>query len=103
MTTNLRQLVKRSEIITNLYRSTHFFSDASVKDLFDTDKRKLINTVRPYTMLSWKELSQLYDAASSIHDEQIAGSVVECGVCNGGSAGITSALAASDPDRHVWL
>ena len=59
--------------------------------------------VKPYTMLSYLRLSKLYEAASSLEKEGIDGSFVECGVCNGGSAGIIAAVAKHNNNRHIWL
>jgi hypothetical protein len=48
-------------------------------------------------------LSKLYELASNLERENIDGSFVECGVWNGGSAGIISLVAEGGRGRHVWL
>ena len=99
----LKQFLKRSETVVNLYRSLRFWVSASPADFFHSAKRDLILKVRPYTMLSWRELSGLYDGAMAAHQDGLKGAFVELGVCNGGSAGILSSIAQKDSCRPVWL
>jgi O-methyltransferase len=66
-------------------------------------KAKRLLTVKPYTMISYPRLSALYDAALSLDRQSVPGAVVECGVCNGGSAAILATPALRDPKRHIWL
>lgn len=63
----------------------------------------LILTVKPYTIMSYRKLSTLADIARDLRRRGIAGSFVECGVRNGGSAGILAAEASRRPVRPVWL
>ncbi len=99
----IQQLGKKSRMIVNLHRSFRFYSGTPLRDLFDGEKSNLILTVKPYTMLSWRELSQLYEGAVRLEREHIEGAIVECGVCNGGSAGLLAAVVDSNPARQVWL
>jgi O-methyltransferase len=61
-------------------------------------------TVLPYSMCSLSRLRSLDRLASCVDEEQIAGDIVECGVCNGGSAAIlANRVCRSSEQRHVWL
>ncbi len=71
-------------------------------DYFKVQKLSLFWRVRNYTLLSYVRLSNLYELASSIESRGIGGSFVECGVSNGGSAGVIASVAKRSP-RHVWL
>lgn len=66
-------------------------------------KLKLIAVVSSYTMLSFQRLSKLYDIVLDLEKKGVNGSFVECGVCNGGSAGIIAAAAGHNRGRNIWL
>ncbi len=74
-----------------------------IGDLVKRRKVSLIRAVRPYTLLSYQRLSKLYELASDLERERIDGSFVECGVWNGGSAGVISRAAQPNNERHIWL
>ena len=104
---SIRNLAKRSQIIIKLYSWFRFFITIHIKDFLhirkNMQKIKLIFVVKPYTMLSYPRLSMLYDLAFHLEERKINGSFVECGVWNGGSAGIVAAVAKHNKNRHVWL
>jgi O-methyltransferase len=102
-TAELKQFMKKSQTITDLYRSANFFASAPIRDIFDIEKARVIRTARPYTMLSWRELSSLYDAAYCLEHERIPGNIVECGVCNGGSSGVLATVVEPSRAREVWM
>ena len=67
------------------------------------DKR-LIRTVLPYTLVSPPRIRNLCCLARRIEREQIPGDVIECGVCNGGTAAVLARFAThSRLTRTVWL
>ncbi|HEX9665140.1 MAG TPA: TylF/MycF/NovP-related O-methyltransferase [Thermodesulfobacteriota bacterium] len=74
-----------------------------IKDFVDLTKIKLILSVRPYTQITYPRLSKLYEKATWIERKEIDGSFVECGVCNGGSAGLIASVAKRNKNRHIWL
>ncbi len=63
---------------------------------------RLLRTVRPYTMLGPARLRTLYRLAQRAESENVAGAMVECGTCNGGSGAILASVA-SRSGRDVWL
>lgn len=64
---------------------------------------KLIRVVQPYTMVESLRLSMLYGLACEVCRSGIDGDIVECGVCNGGSAALMAAAITNDPERRLWL
>lgn len=74
-----------------------------IKDFAKIRKISLVLSVAPYTSLPYPRLSKLYEIATNLERERIDGSFVECGVCNGGSAGIIAKVADRNKNRNVWL
>src|SRR5713226_1204951 len=67
------------------------------------DKR-ITKTVRPYTLVSPQRIQNLCRLARRIEREHIPGDVMECGVCNGGTAAVLARFAThSTLNRTVWL
>jgi len=103
----IKNLAKKSPLIVRLYSPIKFFRITSGKDLLDVGKdlrkTKLMLTVRPYTMMDYPPLSTLYESACRFERARISGSFVECGVRNGGSAGVIAAATKNNTSRHVWL
>ncbi len=94
---NFLQMVIRPIMIIKTLRSI------SIKDFFKIHKIKLALAVKSHTLLSYPKLSSLYEIASYLEREKIDGSFVECGVMNGGSAGIIASVAKHNRNRHIWL
>lgn len=69
-------------------------------NLAERIKDKLFSIVKPYTILDWPRLNNLYEIVLYLEEEGIKGSFVECGTMNGGSAGLISLIGKS---RQVWL
>ena len=67
-------------------------------------EKRLIQAVRPYTLVSQDRIHNLYVLAKRIEEEGIPGDVVECGVYNGGTAAVLARAATrSTMNRTVWL
>ncbi len=67
-------------------------------------EKRIAELVEPYTLVGRHRIRNLYALARQIDSEQISGDVVECGVCNGGTAAVLAHLAThSLLDRTVWL
>jgi O-methyltransferase len=84
-----------------LRRTLRFWRHVPPGDLASPRKILAAFKVRPNTLLSYPRLSALFDLATDVERKRIPGSLVECGVWNGGSAGIM-AVAVED-SRDVWL
>lgn len=63
---------------------------------------RLLQTVRPFTMVPVPRLRTLWRLANRVSTEGMTGAFVECGSCNGGTGAILARVAAKD-DRAVWL
>ena len=50
-----------------------------------------MEAVRPYTMLEPDRLEKLFVLSEQIPREAVPGDLVECGVCNGGTAALLAA------------
>ena len=61
----------------------------------------LLLMVRPYTMVEDNRLQNLYWLCEQTAGAGIPGAVVECGVCDGGSAAVLGASALNG--RELWL
>ncbi len=63
---------------------------------------RLLEVVRPFTLSDPLRLSLLYGLACEVLRD-VPGDIVECGVCNGGSAAILAAPLTQTPGRLLWL
>ena len=98
--------LKQNQLILNLYKYFQFIKTIDFKDFLysDLQKIKLIFTVKPYTMLGYPRLSKLYELSSLLEEKEVKGAFVECGVWNGGSAGIISKVARDNKNqRDIYL
>lgn len=77
---------------------------AEVRDI-TTEDRKIIETVRPYTMTSPLRIEALLRAVRYVISRNIPGAMVECGVWRGGSvlAIISQLQALGINDRDIYL
>jgi O-methyltransferase len=67
-------------------------------------EKRLTKVILPYTLVSPQRARNLHRLARKIEQERIPGDVLECGVCNGGSAAILASSATRSPmQRTVWL
>jgi len=103
MRANIRTMLKKNRAIASLYYKLGLPSGIPMKDLVKLRKMQLMRMVAPYTMLDYSRLSKLYELASYVEIRNIQGSVVECGVWNGGSAGVLASAIKHNPQRHLWL
>lgn len=103
MLATIKQTIKGNPRLLRLYVRSRFIARLPSRDLFHPGKLKLFLTVEPYTMLPYDRMSALYEAAREIEASDSGGSIVECGVWNGGSAGILASVAGSNKMRRVWL
>ena len=98
--------IRRNRVINKLYGWFLFLKSIRLKDFLHINnlkKIKLIFIVKPYTMLWYPRLSKLYAIASYLEINKIQGDFVECGVWNGGSAGIIASIAKDNKNRNIYL
>ena len=73
-------------------------------DWFDREKRGLFRTVRPFTLASYRRLSNVYDLCREAARSQVPGAFAECGVWRGGAGAVMAAVArAAGSSRITWL
>ncbi len=56
-------------------------------------EKRLTKAVLPYTLVSPERIQSLCRLARRIEEEHIPGDVMECGVCNGGTAAVLARFA----------
>lgn len=67
-------------------------------------KFRLFHAVKPYTAVGVPRLEALYRLTSEIDRLCLDGDIVECGVWNGGTAGIMGSVCEKSPfRRELWL
>ena len=67
-------------------------------------EKRITKIVLPYTLVGPERVHNLFVLAQRVEEEKIPGDVVECGVCNGGSAAILARFATrSRLNRTIWL
>jgi O-methyltransferase len=83
-------------------RTLKLFRDVGVPSGFKA--LRTFSEVAPYTMVGRKRLEALYRLAREIDSHGIAGDIVECGTCNGGTAAVLgSAGLIKNLQRRLWL
>ena len=67
-------------------------------------EKRITKIVLPYTLVGPERVHNLFVLAQRVEEEKIPGDVVECGVCNGGTAAILARFATrSRLNRTTWL
>jgi len=88
--------------IVSLYRRLRLVTDAPWRGFLA--KSSLLLKIKPYTMLSPIRLANLYNLMQEIENNRIEGSIVECGVCNGGSAALLGGVSKQwNREREIFL
>ena len=64
---------------------------------------RLIRVVQPYTMVDHSRLIILYGLAREVVAKGIEGDIVECGVCNGGSAALLAVVIRDYQNYKLFL
>jgi hypothetical protein len=101
--TGIKKSMLRNRLIARVYEASQTVRSIPPADFLHLGKLKLMLAVKPYTMLTYARLSKIHDLASELEARGIEGAFVECGVWNGGSAGIMAAIARDNTERHLWL
>jgi O-methyltransferase len=67
-------------------------------------EKRITKQVLPFTLVGPERVHNLSRLAARIERERIPGDVIECGVCNGGTAAVLARSASrSRMNRIVWL
>src|SRR6266478_7907173 len=67
-------------------------------------EKRITKIVQPYTLVGPERVHSLFVLAQRVEEEKIPGDVIECGVCNGGTAAVLARFATrSRLNRTVWL
>jgi O-methyltransferase len=67
-------------------------------------EKRLTNLILPDTLVGPERAHNLYVLAKRIEKENIPGDVIECGVCNGGTAALLARFSTrSQLPRTMWL
>ena len=82
--------------LTRIRRPTHQLQH--LLDLY-----LLIRVVQPYTMVDYSRLIILYGLAREVIAKGIEGDIVECGICNGGSAALLAAVIRDYQNYKLFL
>lgn len=85
--------IEAIELLDNLEKVV---TPTNTKSFFDDDFERVLEIIRPYTMVGDSRLFSLYRLSKKICERNLPGNFVECGVAAGG----TSALLAYVINRH---
>lgn len=67
-------------------------------------EKRLTDLILPDTLVGPERVHNLYVLAKRIEEENIPGDVIECGVCNGGTAALLARFSTrSRLERTMWL
>lgn len=89
----IKSIAKRSNLLVKLYTHFNFLKQAPFRDFINIKKMTLFLKVRPYTMLTYSGLSNVYELATIAGKYKIDGCFVECGVYRGGCVAVMACVA----------
>lgn len=71
---------------------------------FDFQKLRLFFRVRPYTMVPYEGVNNVYDLSTFVEEKKMPGAFVECGVWKGGCSAVMAETAKkAGAGRLTWL
>ncbi|HKP94907.1 MAG TPA: TylF/MycF/NovP-related O-methyltransferase [Fibrobacteria bacterium] len=89
----IREFFRRFWILRRLYAWWQVAIAVPPTDYFRFKKTGRIREVYPYSMSGYKRLANVYDLAVQVHEKNIPGAFVECGVWKGGCIGLMATVA----------
>lgn len=98
----VKKTIRNSPRLMDVYKKAMFFKKAPLKDLFNFSKLSLFLKVLPYTMVSYKALSNVYELSKTIEKKSIKGAFVECGTWKGGCSAVMAHISRKS-NRKTWL
>ena len=99
----LKKIIKDNPLLLRLYIRSKFIARLPLRDYFNPYKLNLLLSVEPYTMLPYSRMSKIYEVSLYLKESGGRGNFVECGVWNGGSAGIMASVSRFNENRYFWL
>lgn len=96
----VKTLIRRLRILLKPHRE---FESNEIPFLLPKQVKHLIALVQTYTMIDPLRLSVLHGLACDLATKGVEGDIVECGVCNGGSAAVIAYPFRHEPIRRLWL
>ena len=73
-------------------------------DYENCQKVQMVHKIMPYSLVGWQGLEVTYNIVIQIHNEKVKGDIVECGVAQGGCAGLMAmANNHTGNNRQLWL
>lgn len=100
----VKSFIKSNKALRETAERFIFFKDAFPRDIFNFEKLPLFLKVYPYTMISYKRLSNIYDLAKKVAEEKKEGCLAECGVWRGGCSAVMAFVAEKEgKNRKTWL
>jgi O-methyltransferase len=100
LTQLIKKIAKKLSFDTISYRIEEIYSTDVPASLIEIYKK-----VKPYTMTSPERVFSLCEAVKYLHEKNIEGDIVECGVWKGGSimAVAETLLRSGDSSRNLYL
>ena len=94
-----KQFIKRGYDIVKINRDRQWPID------FETDHKRIVEKVSPFTMTSPERIFGLIEAVKYLVNNSVEGDVVECGVWKGGSmlAIAETLFEKNEIHRHLYL
>ena len=90
--------------VLHLFQGVEIFRNWLAGDAQGLKKATLVYKVMPYSLVGVNGLRTTYDCVYSVEENKIPGSIVECGVAQGGSAALMALVAARHGNkREIWL
>lgn len=99
----LKSQIKKIRWIVRLHSLLKFLSAIPVSDLTNIGKIRLALSVRHFTLVSYPRLSRLHELVARLEREGTDGAIVECGVFEGGTAGLMGGAFHTSSGRQFWL
>lgn len=100
----IKNSLKKNLKLITLYERTSWLRVVTFKDYINIKKLNLFLKVKPYSMVSYQSLSNVYALATLVEKNKMKGCLVECGVYRGGCVAVMADIVHRFASkRKVWL
>lgn len=104
MLKTVKEIAKKSEFIRKNFLKMHIFGQTVRGAGWNWELIRLIQRVRPFSMVSPEGLRAAYELVGEVEEKKIPGAVVECGVWKGGCSGVMAyVIKRAGSGRPQWL